>query len=46
MLCRAKRLMAAESGRSVLWAMNPGRPDMEASETMLRAVMMFVGRAV
>ena len=43
------RLMAVESGRSVLRAANPGRPDMEvtrANETMVRAVAVFVGRAV
>ena len=43
------RLMAVERGRSVLRAANLGWPDMEvsrANETMLRAVAMFVGRAV
>ena len=43
------RLMAVESARSVLRAANPGRPDMEvtrANETMIRAVVVFVGRAV
>ena len=43
------RLMAVESGRSVLRAANPGRPDMEvtrANETMIRAVVVFVRRAV
>ena len=43
------RLMAVESGRSVLRAANPGQPDMEvtrANETMIRAVVVFVGRAV
>ncbi|MCY4431370.1 MAG: hypothetical protein OXC11_13395 [Rhodospirillales bacterium] len=40
------RLMAVESGRSVLRAANPGRPDMEvtrANDTMMRAVVVFVG---
>ena len=43
------RLMAVESDRSVLRAANPGRPDMEvtrANETMMRAVVVFVARAV
>ena len=43
------RLMAAESGRSVLRAANPGQPDMEvtrANETMIRGVVVFLGRAV
>ena len=43
------RLMAVESGRSVLPAANPGRPDLEvtrANETMMRAVVVIVGRAV
>ena len=43
------RLMAVESGRSVLRAANPGRPGMEVtrvSETMMRAVVVFFGRAV
>ena len=43
------RPMAVESGRSVLRAPNPGRPGMEgtrANETMMRAVAVFVGRAV
>ena len=43
------RLMAVESGRSVLRAANPGRPDMEvarADETTIRAVVVFIGRAV
>ena len=43
------RPMAVESGRSVPRAANPGRPDMEgirANETMMRAVVAFVGRAV
>ena len=42
-------LMAVENGRSVLWAANPDRPDMEvtrANETTIRAVVVFVGRAV
>ncbi|MCY4502009.1 MAG: hypothetical protein OXE57_10660 [Alphaproteobacteria bacterium] len=41
--------MAVESGRSVLRAANPGRRDMEVTrvnETMIRAVVVFVGRAV
>ena len=43
------RLMGVESGRSVPRAANPGRPDMEvgrANETTIRAVAMFVGRAM
>ncbi|MCY4431508.1 MAG: hypothetical protein OXC11_14105 [Rhodospirillales bacterium] len=43
------RRMAVESGRRVLRAANPGRPDMEvtrATETMIRVVVVFVGRAV
>ena len=43
------RLMAVESGRSVLRAANPGRPGMDvprANETMMRAVVVFVGRAI
>ena len=43
------RLMAVESGRSVLRAANPGRRDMEvtrATEPMIRAVAVFVGRTV
>ena len=43
------RLMAVESGRSFLRAANPGRLGMEvtrANETMIRAVVVFVGRAV
>ena len=43
------RLMAVENGRSVLRAANPGRPDMEVTrvnETTIRAVVVFVGRAV
>ena len=43
------RLMAVESSRRVLRAANPGRPDIavtRASETMVRAVVVFVGRAV
>ena len=43
------RRMAVESDRSVLRAANPSRPDMEVSrdnETMMRAVVVFVGRAV
>ena len=43
------RLMAVESGRSVLRAANPGQPGMavpRANETMFRAVVVFVGRAV
>ena len=41
--------MAVENGRSVPRAANPGRPDMEvtrANETTIRAVVVFVGRAV
>ena len=41
--------MAVANGRSVLRAANPGRPGMEATranETTLRAVVVFVGRAV
>ena len=41
--------MVVESGRSVLRAANPGRPDGEmtrANEAMIRAVVVFVGRAV
>ena len=37
----------ASAGRA--WAANPGRPDMEATranEAMMRAVAVFVGRAV
>ena len=43
------RLMTVESGRSVLRAANPGRPDVEVTHTnerMIRAVVVFVGRAV
>ena len=43
------RLMAVANGRSVPRAANPGRPGMEATranETMLRAVVVFVGRAM
>ena len=43
------RVMAVESGRSVLRAASPGRPDMEvtrANETMIRALAVFVGHAV
>ena len=42
------RSMAVESGRSVPRAANRGRPDIEvprANETMIRAVVAFVGRA-
>ena len=42
-------LMAVESGRSVLRAGNPSRPDLEvthANEAMIRAVVVFAGRAV
>ena len=42
------RLLAVENGRSVLRAANPGRPGMEATranETMIRAVVVFFGRA-
>ena len=43
------RLMAVESGRSLVRAADPGRADIEvtrANETMIRAVVVFVGRAV
>ena len=43
------RLMAVEAGGSVLRAANRGRSDMEAAranETMMRALVVFVGRAV
>ena len=43
------RLMGVESGRSVQRAANSGRPDMavtRANETTIRAVVVFVGRAV
>ena len=43
------RLMAVEGGGSVLRAAGPRRPDIEvtrASETMMRAVAVFVGREV
>lgn len=43
------RRMVVEAGRSVLRAANPGRPNMEvirANETTVRAVAMFVGRAM
>ena len=44
------RLMAVESGRSVPRAADLGRPDIEVrtrvDETMMRAVAVFVGRAV
>ena len=43
------RLMAVESYRSLPRAVNPGPPDMEvtrARETMIRGVVVFVGRAV
>ena len=43
------RLMAVANGRSVPRAANPGRPDMEATranETTIRAVVVFVGRAM
>ena len=43
------RLMAVESDRSVLRAVNSGRPDMgvpRANETTIRAVAVFVARAV
>ena len=42
------RPMAVETGRSVLRAAKPGRPDMEgtrANEAMIRAVAVFVGRS-
>ena len=41
--------MAVESARRVPRAADPGRPGMEATranETMMRAVAVFVGRAV
>ena len=49
--CNATRVrrMAVDSGRSVPRAANPGRPDMEvarANETAVRAVVVFVGRAM
>ena len=43
------RRMAVESGRSVLRAADPSRPDMEltrANETTIRAVVVFVGQAM
>ena len=43
------RLTAVESGRRVLRAANPGRPDMEvtrADKTMIRGVVVFIRRAV
>ena len=43
------RPMAVESGRSILRAANLGRSDMDeprANETMMRAVVVFVGRGV
>ena len=43
------RLMDVESGRSVLRAAAPRRPGIavtRAGETMMRAVAVFVGRAV
>ena len=43
------RLMFVDRGRSVHRAANPGWPDMEmarANESMLRVVVVFVGRAV
>ena len=43
------RPMTVESGWSVLRAANPGRPGMDvprANETMMRAVVVLVGRAV
>jgi len=43
------RRMAVGSGRSGVRATNPGRPDMEvtcANETAIRAVVVFVGRAM
>ena len=41
--------MAVESGRRVLRVADPGRPGIEgtrASETMMRAVVVFIGREV
>ena len=46
---RPTALIAVESGRSVPRAAKPGRPDMEesrANETMIRAMVVFIGRAV
>ena len=43
------RLLAVESGRRVLRAADPGFPDIavtRANETIIRAVVVFVGRAV
>ncbi|MCY4451615.1 MAG: hypothetical protein OXC01_06655 [Immundisolibacterales bacterium] len=43
------RQMAVGSGRSLVRAANPGFPDIavtRANETMIRAVVVFVGRAV
>ncbi|MCY4591115.1 MAG: hypothetical protein OXE86_11285 [Alphaproteobacteria bacterium] len=43
------RLMAVESGQSGLRAANPGRPGIavtRANATMMRAVVVFAGRAV
>ena len=43
------RLLAVESGRRILRAANPGFPDIaetRANETISRAVVVFVGRAV
>ena len=43
------RLMAVESGWSILRTANPDRPDMEvsrANKTMMRAAAEFAGRAV
>ena len=43
------RRLIAEEGARTQRAANPGRPDMEvarANETMIRAVVVFVGRAV
>ena len=43
------RLMAVQAGQRVLRAANPGVPDIaltRANETMLRAVVAFVGQAV
>ena len=43
------RRLIAEEGDRTQRAANPGRPDMEVTrvnETMIRAVVVFVGRAV
>ena len=43
------RLMTVENDRSVPRAANPGRPNVQvirSNETMVRAVVVFFGRAV